>query len=114
MKTVEVTRKINLCPPYRSENIPHINSRPRMDFRRLVVFFFLVGMLGVATTDAFVSSRETTWLHLRAPLNRSISRPLFATAKSGGKMIVTEEMFRKNVLSADIPRPVLVFFSAPW
>lgn len=47
-------------------------------------------------------------------MSRPTTRPLQAVAKSGGKMIVTEEMFTKNVLSKDIPRPVLVFFSAPW
>lgn len=45
---------------------------------------------------------------------QSILRPLQAVAKSGGKMIVTEEMYTQTVLSKDVKRPVLVFFSAPW
>jgi hypothetical protein len=35
-------------------------------------------------------------------------------AKTGGKMIDTEEQFSKLVLAKDVPRPVMVFFSAPW
>lgn len=35
-------------------------------------------------------------------------------AKSGGKMIETEKEFAENVLSKDLSRPVLVFFTAPW
>jgi len=35
-------------------------------------------------------------------------------AKSGGKMIETEKEFVDNVLSKDLSRPVLVFFTAPW
>jgi hypothetical protein len=35
-------------------------------------------------------------------------------AKSGGKMIDTEEQFSELVLAKDVPRPVMVFFSAPW
>eukprot|EP00535_Pseudo-nitzschia_heimii_P002736 CAMPEP_0197183666 /NCGR_PEP_ID=MMETSP1423-20130617/7943_1 /TAXON_ID=476441 /ORGANISM="Pseudo-nitzschia heimii, Strain UNC1101" /LENGTH=201 /DNA_ID=CAMNT_0042634267 /DNA_START=453 /DNA_END=1059 /DNA_ORIENTATION=+ len=35
-------------------------------------------------------------------------------AKSGGKMIETEKEFAEHVLSKDLTRPVLVFFTAPW
>lgn len=35
-------------------------------------------------------------------------------AKSGGKMIESEEQFARMVLSKALSRPVLVFFSAPW
>lgn len=35
-------------------------------------------------------------------------------AKTGGKMIDTEDQFAEVVLAKDVPRPVLVFFSAPW
>lgn len=35
-------------------------------------------------------------------------------AKTGGKMIDTEEQFSEIVLAKDVPRPVMVFFSAPW
>ena len=35
-------------------------------------------------------------------------------AKTGGKIITTEEQFAEVVLSKNTPRPVMVFFSAPW
>lgn len=49
----------------------------------------------------------------RATSTRTISTRL-GIAKSGGKMINTEQEFADIVLSKDIPRPVLVFFTAPW
>lgn len=42
------------------------------------------------------------------------SSTALAIAKSGGKMIETEKEFADNVLSKDLTRPVLVFFTAPW
>jgi hypothetical protein len=35
-------------------------------------------------------------------------------AKSGGKLINDEREFSDNVLMSKVPRPVLVFFTAPW
>eukprot|EP00545_Synedropsis_sp_CCMP1620_P014803 CAMPEP_0119012412 /NCGR_PEP_ID=MMETSP1176-20130426/6714_1 /TAXON_ID=265551 /ORGANISM="Synedropsis recta cf, Strain CCMP1620" /LENGTH=126 /DNA_ID=CAMNT_0006965367 /DNA_START=415 /DNA_END=795 /DNA_ORIENTATION=+ len=35
-------------------------------------------------------------------------------AKSGGKLIHDETEFSDNVLKSDLPRPVMVFFTAPW
>ena len=85
-----------------------------MNFQRHLHTVFLVAILWVATIHAFVSSRPVGWIKQPLSMSRPTTRPLQAVAKSGGKMIVTEEMFTKNVLSKDIPRPVLVFFSAPW
>jgi hypothetical protein len=68
----------------------------------------------VPTIDAFVSYIPMGWINRQSSMSRPTTRPLQAVAKSGGKMIATEEMFTKNVLSKEIPRPVLVFFSAPW
>ena len=64
----------------------------------------------MATIDAFVSSRTMGCMQHHLYMSQPTARPLQAVAKSGGKMITTEEMFTKNVLSKDIPRPVLVFF----
>jgi len=54
----------------------------------------------------------------RAKTTKTVSSTTRATrlgiAKSGGKMIETEKEFADNVLSKDLSRPVLVFFSAPW
>ena len=47
-------------------------------------------------------------------ITTSSSSSLYATAKSGGKLIESEEQYMKLVLAKDIPKPVLVFFSAPW
>lgn len=73
----------------------------------------LVGTIILSSVHGFTSTRSFMW-----PRNRSVSRlstmsPL-SVAKSGGKMILTEEMYSEFVLSKDVPRPVLVFFSAPW
>lgn len=35
-------------------------------------------------------------------------------AKSGGKIISSEEQFEEAALSKSLPRPVMVFFTAPW
>ena len=39
--------------------------------------------------------------------------PMYIT-KSGGKLMETEEQYAETVLARNIPRPILVFFSAPW
>ena len=35
-------------------------------------------------------------------------------AKSGGKIVTSEEEFEKLALSESNPRAVMVFFTAPW
>mmetsp|Transcript_10311 Transcript_10311/g.29904 ORF Transcript_10311/g.29904 Transcript_10311/m.29904 type:complete len:170 (-) Transcript_10311:193-702(-) len=75
-----------------------------------IEFLILVGMLLILQSDAFLSPRKG--LHRRVE-SKPILRPL-EIAKSGGKMILTEDMYTQNVLAKDVPRPVLVFFSAPW
>ena len=42
------------------------------------------------------------------------SSHLRAVAKSGGKLIVSEEEFGNSVLSPNASKPVMVFFTAPW
>lgn len=57
--------------------------------------------IGPTTTRATTISR-----------NSAVGR--LYVAKSGGKMIQTESQYEEMVLSPELPRPVLVFFSAPW
>jgi hypothetical protein len=85
-----------------------------MRFLQHVEILFMVGIFWVMNINAFEATGRVGWSQRQQPTRRSILRPLDAVAKSGGKLIATEEMFTKNVLSKDIPRPVLVFFSAPW
>ena len=67
------------------------------------LFFFLLGMM-LSTTNAFMGPQAKP---------SRISSALQIT-KSGGKLIETTEQFTNNVLAKDTPRPVLVFFTAPW
>lgn len=72
-----------------------------------------------ATSNAFVQSTKSQATRITA---RSIettkagatSSTQLGIAKSGGKMIETEKQFADSVLSKDLSRPVLVFFTAPW
>lgn len=69
-----------------------------------------------ATTIISLLSKDSTRTASttpRATSTRTISTRL-GIAKSGGKMIRTEKEFADNVLSEDLSRPVLVFFTAPW
>lgn len=59
---------------------------------------------------AFLESRLRT---VTRPLSR-ISPLTVNVAKSGGRMIETEEMYQQYVLPEESSKPVLVFFSAPW
>jgi len=76
-----------------------------------------------ATSNAFVPSTtsQTTRITSRttAKLTKTTragttSNTQLGIAKSGGKMIETEKQFAETVLSKDLSRPVLVFFTAPW
>jgi len=35
-------------------------------------------------------------------------------AKSGGKIITSDDEFEEVALTESLPRPVMVFFTAPW
>jgi len=76
----------------------------------------LIGILIISAAHAFTPKTSTQSKHAsqQDASKQSRLRPLTAVAKSGGKMILTDEMYTENVLAKDIPRPVLVFFSAPW
>jgi hypothetical protein len=68
------------------------------------------------TSRAYLSGHSLTSRgKLRQPehLRHRQQDPL-NVAKSGGRLIETEHQYLEIVLSKDIPRPVLVFFSAPW
>lgn len=86
-----------------------------------VICVILSAFLG--TSDAFLPSTKSQQTRITSrKIERSIittragasSRTVLGIAKSGGKMIETEKEFADNVLSKDLTRPVLVFFTAPW
>jgi hypothetical protein len=45
---------------------------------------------------------------------RPVSTFLYMLAKSGGKLITSTEQYVDMVLSPNVPKPVMVFFTAPW
>lgn len=49
-----------------------------------------------------------------APCVHQQHSALFAVAKSGGRLIRTEQEFEELVLGQRNPKPVMVFFTAPW
>jgi hypothetical protein len=71
--------------------------------------FLLIGLLSLSFSEAFLNKRDVGW---KQPQQAIISA--LQVSKSGGKLIETEEMYGEAVLGKDNPRPVLVFFSAPW
>jgi hypothetical protein len=72
-------------------------------------FLLLLVLLILSGSEAFLNKKQPSgWTY-----SDRISA-LQAVAKSGGKLVETEELFMEKVLARDIPRPVLVFFSAPW
>ena len=76
-----------------------------------------------ATSNAFVQSTTSQATRITARITArstettkagATSITQLGIAKSGGKMIETEKQFADSVLSKDLSRPVLVFFTAPW
>jgi thioredoxin 1 len=53
-------------------------------------------------------------LGLRPSLLQSYTALQMAVGKSSGRIINSEEDFAEAALSSSIPRPVMVFFTAPW
>jgi hypothetical protein len=72
-----------------------------------------VALLAISFSEAFLAKEQTGWRHPRQQQQSRILQAL-QLAKSGGKLIETEDMYVNKVLAKDSPRPVLVFFSAPW
>ena len=60
------------------------------------------------------SSAAAAALSKARDVTKRTSSTRLGIAKSGGKMIENEKEFADNVLSKDLKRPVLVFFTAPW
>mmetsp|Transcript_4131 Transcript_4131/g.6270 ORF Transcript_4131/g.6270 Transcript_4131/m.6270 type:complete len:180 (+) Transcript_4131:347-886(+) len=81
-------------------------SRLRMNF--LVLFAAISQWIGICR--AFVVHNN------RAAFSNSLSKrtQLTMVAKTGGKYITTTEQYSDLVLNPEAPRPVMVFFSAPW
>jgi len=90
----------------------------------IVSIICVVLSISFATSNAFVpsttlkttriSSLGTTARSTKTTRAGAMSSTKLGIAKSGGKMIETEKQFSENVLSKDLSRPVLVFFTAPW
>lgn len=92
------------------------NMRPKLDGCAPMQKFFLFWLFAISLAHAFTPLKPFTCSdrsqnHVQ---NQQILRPLSAIAKSGGKMILTDEMYAESVLSKNNSKPVLVFFSAPW
>jgi hypothetical protein len=67
------------------------------------------------TTEAFAPAQQSLRVgHKLSHTPFSRTSELHAVAKSGGKMIETEDQYNNMVLKSNSARPVLVFFSAPW
>ena len=121
------------------DSSPETTARERRRRGRASRYYFLltstiVGLVLLATTTttsssihchAFVAQtttaiRQSTLSFSRIPTTTTTSTTKITTttrlqvAKTGGRMIDTEEQFTELVLAKDVPRPVLVFFSAPW
>eukprot|EP00532_Pseudo-nitzschia_australis_P009819 CAMPEP_0168229238 /NCGR_PEP_ID=MMETSP0140_2-20121125/15160_1 /TAXON_ID=44445 /ORGANISM="Pseudo-nitzschia australis, Strain 10249 10 AB" /LENGTH=225 /DNA_ID=CAMNT_0008161019 /DNA_START=74 /DNA_END=751 /DNA_ORIENTATION=- len=107
----------------------HSSCRSNQSFllRLLPVVAVICILSSWATTYAFTSSttsrrtriatRRTTASAtsiIKTTTRARASSTQLAIAKSGGKMIETEKQFAETVLSKDIARPVLVFYTAPW
>ena len=74
-------------------------------FYLVAVFTFVARCQGFTVSPLFYLHTN----HARISETR-----LQAVGKSGGKMIETEDQYNSLVLSDETPKPVLVFFSAPW
>ena len=77
-----------------------MNSLQRSQWITFLLGLFLI----IAGTDAFLGRQYNE-------LSRISS---LGATKSGGKLIKTGDMYNDIVLAKGSPRPVLVFFSAPW
>mmetsp|Transcript_7042 Transcript_7042/g.14535 ORF Transcript_7042/g.14535 Transcript_7042/m.14535 type:complete len:218 (+) Transcript_7042:211-864(+) len=107
--------------PYRPRSVEDLSrSKKYSAIRRMPIVSIICIILSTcfATSNAFVPSSKTMRIsRTETTLERSTlkaSSTQLGIAKSGGKMIETEQEFTDNVLSKDLSRPVLVFFTAPW
>ncbi|KAG7344315.1 thioredoxin [Nitzschia inconspicua] len=127
--------------PHHRRRRCHRGSKTSAERHSLMTFpsiiAFLVAMLATAAPSyCFAFSRQYRQSLSRIPNNNSnIHKEMQSTrwhsfqqnpsttvrrsiglyvAKTGGKMIDTEEQFAETVLAKNVPRPVMVFFSAPW
>ena len=115
-------RRTNHQRKLRSQN--SCRSNQSFLLRLLPVVAVICILSSFATTHAFTTSRRTRIATRRTTASATsiiktttrarASSTQLSIAKSGGKMIETEQQFAETVLSIDIARPVLVFYTAPW
>mmetsp|Transcript_10259 Transcript_10259/g.24495 ORF Transcript_10259/g.24495 Transcript_10259/m.24495 type:complete len:226 (-) Transcript_10259:468-1145(-) len=92
----------------------------------LPIVALLLILASFVTVDAFTSptfgktriptvrATQSVLSTIKTVRGARISSSQLAIAKSGGKLMETEQQFAETVLSKDIARPVLVFYTAPW
>lgn len=95
----------------RSDNIARSNRFSGRRMLPIVSIICIILSTSFATINAFVPSSTSL---IKSNTRVGASSTQMGIAKSGGKMIETEQEFKDNVLSKDLARPVLVFFTAPW
>lgn len=72
----------------------------------------LLLLLGCISCALFIP--VTAFVPTLVTRHRQTSSLLRGVAKSGGKLIVSEEEFGSSVLSPNAVKPIMVFFTAPW
>mmetsp|Transcript_6499 Transcript_6499/g.9189 ORF Transcript_6499/g.9189 Transcript_6499/m.9189 type:complete len:187 (+) Transcript_6499:344-904(+) len=84
--------------------------RLRMNF--LLLFVAISQLIG--TSESFVVNNNNRAVSFATKSAVKRTTQLSMVAKTGGKYITTTEEYSESVLDPDAPRPVMVFFSAPW
>lgn len=95
--------------------MPTQRSRQRSRLARTILSTLTVFIVFYAS-DALLSRPSITFTRRQhAALSRKQEHTaLLMAAKSGGKIITSEEEFEKVALSESLSKPVMVFFTAPW
>jgi len=76
----------------------------------LILFVAISEWIGIS--EAFVVNNNRAAVAFTNSLSKRTQ--LSMVAKTGGKYITTTEQYSELVLNQEAPRPVMVFFSAPW
>lgn len=80
-------------------------------FSNFLLLIVVVSQM-VHTSESLLTRELFQWRALRrSPAGRA---EIYMVAKTGGKSISTAEEYSEFVLNPTSPRPMMVFFSAPW
>ena len=82
--------------------------------KTIISLSFSIDNRRATRTSSSSSAAAAAALSKARDVTKRTSSTRLGIAKSGGKMIENEKEFADNVLSKDLKRPVLVFFTAPW